>query len=123
MKIDVYCVFLTPPRRFGMRTSLPDAPQMTFAKVAALAEMTDGQIVRQALETACLFIEALPHVGVQIAVHLDDPPDGFKSGHFTPKFGDGYDDQLAKSIARLKTLLASPKDLQFKRSPNGGNLI
>lgn len=119
MKVDVYCVLMSEPRRFGMKTPGP----LTFNKVVALPEMTDGQVVRQAVDNTCFFLESWGQIGVQVDIHLDDPPSGFKSGFFVPKFGDGYDEQLAESIARLKALLASPRDLQFKRSPNGGNLI
>lgn len=125
MKIDVYCVLLGSPRRFGMKASAQGIPPATFAHVPALPEMTDGQLVRQALETTIACLETLGEeaIGTQVVIHLDDPPDGFRGGYFVPKFGDGHDEELAESVSKLKSLLVSPKDLRFKRSPNGGALL
>lgn len=124
MKIDAYCVLLDNPRRFALAASLPDTKPITFNKVAALKELTDGQVVRQAIETVYLFLKEVGDAatGSQVVIHIDDPPAGFRST-CVPEFGDGHDENLKESVKRVKSLLVTPKDFTFRRSPNGGNLI
>lgn len=122
MKVDVYCVL---GERFALRASVRDSKPITFNKVAALPEMTDGQLVRQAIETVYLFLKEIGDAatGVQVVIHIDDPPSGFRSGPGVPSFNDEYDMDLLESALKVKGLLTTPRDFTFKRSPNGGNLI
>lgn len=123
MKIDAYVLFMEHPSRFGLRISGRGEPSTTYLKVVTLPEMTDSQVLRLVLDNISSLFRRLMVAGATVNVHLDEPPEGFKGGFKPIRFGDGDDELLLGSIDRLKGLLASPKDLRFKRSPNGASMI
>ena len=123
MKIEAYVLFMEHPGRFGLRISGHGQREMSYLKVIALPEMTDSQVLRLLLDNISDLLERLKTAGATVNVHLDDPPEGFRGGYKPVRFGGGDDEFLLGSINRLKGLLASPKDLRFKRSPNGASMI
>lgn len=124
MRIDAYVLFMEHPSRFGLKIGMGWGEYAgAYLRVVALPEMTNSQTLRLALDNISHLLERLSVAGATVNVHLDDPPEGFKGGFYSVRFGDGDDELLLGSINRLKELLASPKDLRFKRSPNGAAMI
>ena len=124
MKIDAYVLLTESPARFGLKISQGWGEHAgAYLKVVALPEMTDSQVLRLALDNISDLLERLKVTGAMVNVHLDEAPEKFKGGFHPVRFRDGDDEVLRQSIDRLKNLLATPRDLQFKHSPNGGAML
>ena len=124
MKIDAYVILLEHPSRFGLKIGMGWGEYAgAYLRVVALPEMTESQVLRLALDNISYLLERLRAAGVTVNVHRDDPPEGFRGGYKPVRFGDGDDELLLGSTDRLKALLATPKDLRFKRTPNGAAMI